>query len=79
MFRHRFDPSSLLAAVLFLAVACAYLTGKAPVWVAPGLVGALGVLFLFRVMFRSRRREPTDPRYTRWFDAQYGKKSDGPA
>jgi hypothetical protein len=72
VFRHRFDPSSLLAAVLFLAVAWTYLAGKVPVWVVPGLVGALGVLFLFRVMFRSRRREPTDPRYAWRLDTRYG-------
>ncbi|GAA4621597.1 hypothetical protein GCM10023196_010480 [Actinoallomurus vinaceus] len=73
MFRHRFDPSSLLAAALFLAVAYIYLAGSPPVWVAPGLVGALGVLALVRVMFRSRRREPTDPRNAWRLDARYGK------
>ncbi|MCO5999169.1 hypothetical protein [Actinoallomurus rhizosphaericola] len=58
MFRHRFDPSSLIAAVVFLGVAVCYLGGRPPVWVVPGVAVALGVMLVFRGIFRARRRDP---------------------
>jgi Flp pilus assembly protein TadB len=58
VFRHRFDPSSLVAAVVFLAVAVRYLAGAPPVWVVSGIAVALGVIVLLRAAFRARRREP---------------------
>ncbi|MFL6052947.1 MAG: hypothetical protein ACJ72W_08550 [Actinoallomurus sp.] len=58
MFRHRFDPSSLVAAVIFLGVAVRYLAGDPPVWVVPGIPVAIGVIVLMRVAFRARRRGP---------------------
>jgi hypothetical protein len=58
VFRHRFDPSSLISAVVFLGVAVRYLAGKPPVWVVPGIAVALAVIVLLRLVFRARRREP---------------------
>lgn len=58
MYRHRFDPSSLFAAVVFLGVAVRYLGGRPPVWAVPGVAVALGVVLLVRGVFRARRREP---------------------
>lgn len=60
MFRHRFDPSSLVAAVLFFGVAARYLIGGrfSSAWTVPGVLLVLGVVVLFRVVFRSRRRDP---------------------
>ncbi|MCO5969403.1 hypothetical protein [Actinoallomurus soli] len=58
MFRHRFDPSSLIAAVVFLGVAVCYLGGRPPVWAAPGVAVALGIVLVLRGLFRSRRHEP---------------------
>jgi hypothetical protein len=55
--RHRFDPSSLVAAVVFLGVAVRYLAGDPPVWVVPGIAVAVGVIVLLRVAFRTRRRQ----------------------
>lgn len=64
MRRHRFDPSSLLAGLLFLAVAVVYLaSGFGDRTVVPaGILGpamfiGLGVVGLVRVLTRSRRRE----------------------
>jgi TRAP-type C4-dicarboxylate transport system permease small subunit len=58
VFRHRFDPSSLVAAVIFLGVAWRYLGGDPPVWVVPGVAVALVVISVLRLLFRSRRPEP---------------------
>ncbi|GAA4606702.1 hypothetical protein GCM10023195_24540 [Actinoallomurus liliacearum] len=58
MSRHRFDLSSLIAAVVFLGIAMRYLAGSPPTWVLPGIPVALGVVLVFRVIFRARRREP---------------------
>ncbi len=64
MFRHRFDPSSLVAAVLFFAVAARYLVkgfGGPDVpflWAVPALVISLVLLSVTRLAFRARRREP---------------------
>lgn len=58
MFRHRFDPSSLVAGVVFLGVAVRYLDGRPPAWVVPGVAVALGVVLVLRGLFRARRREP---------------------
>ncbi|MBC6456948.1 hypothetical protein [Actinomadura sp. HBU206391] len=65
MRRHRFDPGSLLAGLLFLAVAGVYLAGgfgdhavvPAEILVPAVFIG-LGVVGLVRVLTRSRRREP---------------------
>lgn len=62
MFRHRFDPSSAVAALIFLGIAVRYLSeglGGPKVsyaWAVPGVLIALGVVALVRVMFRARRR-----------------------
>lgn len=64
MFRHRFDPSSLVAAVLFAGIAARYLIeglGGHPVsfgWAVPAVLAAVGAIYLLRMMFRSRRRDP---------------------
>lgn len=64
MFRHRFDPSSAVTAVLFLSVAARYLVaglGGPRVsygWAVPGVLTVLGVVGLVRTVFRARRREP---------------------
>ena len=64
MFRHRFDPSSVVAAVLFLGIAARYLDhgfGGKPItylWAIPAIAGGLFVLGALRLMFRSRRRSP---------------------
>ena len=63
MFRHRFDPSSLLAGVIFLGLALRYLVaglGGDPVpfvWATPAAIAALVVILLLRLMFHGRRRE----------------------
>jgi hypothetical protein len=56
--RHRFDPPSLFAAVVFLGVAWRYLGGNPPVWVVPGVVVALVLISVLRLLFRSRRPAP---------------------
>lgn len=62
MFRHRFDPSSLLAAALFLGIAGRYLVegfGGHRVsydWAIPAVVIAVALILLLRTVFRSRRR-----------------------
>jgi hypothetical protein len=63
--RHRFDPGSLLAGLLFLTVAGIYLaSGFADQTVVraeilgPAVFIGLGVVGLVRVLTRSRRRDP---------------------
>jgi ABC-type Fe3+ transport system permease subunit len=64
VFRHRFDPSSLVAAVLFFGIAARYLTeglGGRPVsfpWAVPAVVAAIALIALLRAVFQSRRRDP---------------------
>jgi hypothetical protein len=64
VFRHRFDPSSLVAAVLFFGIAARYLIegiGGHPVsfpWAVPAVLAAIGAIGLLRVVFQSRRRDP---------------------
>jgi hypothetical protein len=64
VFRHRFDPSSLVAAVLFFGIAARYLTegfGGRPVsfaWAVPAVGGAIALIVLLRAVFQSRRRDP---------------------
>jgi ABC-type phosphate transport system permease subunit len=61
VFRHRFDPSSAVAAAVFLAVAARYLAhgfGRAPIsflWAVPATVIGLVVIGALRIAFRSRR------------------------
>jgi hypothetical protein len=63
--RHRFDPGSLLAGLLFVTVAGIYLAGgfgdrtivRAEI-IGPAVFIGLGVVGLVRVLTRSRRREP---------------------
>ena len=65
MRRHRFDPGSLLAGLLFLTVAGVYLASgfgnrtvvRAEI-LGPAVFIGLGVVGLVRVLTRSRRREP---------------------
>jgi len=64
VFRHRFDPSSLVAGGLFLGIAARYLSegfGGHPVsfrWAVPAVLGAIGLIALLRIVFRSRRHDP---------------------
>jgi hypothetical protein len=64
VFRHRFDPSSAVAAVLFLGTAGRYLadglggTRVSFPWTVPLVIAGLVVMIVLRVVFRSRRREP---------------------
>jgi hypothetical protein len=64
VFRHRFDPSSAVAAVLFLGIAGRYLadglggTRVSFLWTVPLVIAGLVVMSVLRVVFRSRRREP---------------------
>lgn len=61
MFRHRFDPSSLVAGLVFLRIAVLYLTAALtghPVsylWTMPAVLAAIAVIIVFRLAFRSRR------------------------
>lgn len=63
MFRHRFDPSALVAALLFLTTAGRYLVegfGGRPVsfpWATPFVLAAIVLIVILRMIFRSRRRE----------------------
>ncbi len=64
MFRHRFDPSSLVAALLFIAIGARYLDHGANgtripyIWTVPAIITSLVLLGAVRLMFRARRREP---------------------
>lgn len=63
MFRHRFDPSSLVAAVLFLWIAGRYLVegfGGHRVsfpWATPFVIGTIVLILILRLIFRSRRSD----------------------
>jgi len=63
VFRHRFDPSALVAGLLFLTMAGRYLVegfGGHPVsfpWATPFALAAIVVIVILRMIFRSRRRE----------------------
>ncbi|MDN3357148.1 hypothetical protein [Actinomadura sp. DC4] len=62
MYRHKFDPSSLVAALVFLGVAIRYLvegTGGHRVsydWAMPSVLVSIGLIIVLRLVFRSRRR-----------------------
>jgi hypothetical protein len=64
VFRHRFDPSSPVAAMLFLGIAGRYLAegfGGPRVsydWAVPAVVVAVALICLLRLIFRSRRDQP---------------------
>jgi hypothetical protein len=64
VFRHRFDPAALVAGVLFLTIAVRYLVaglGGPEVtfpWAMPTVLGAVALITVLRVIFRSRRRDP---------------------
>ena len=64
MFRHRFDPSSFVAALIFLGVAARYLVegfGGQEVsfpWAVPSLAVSIAVIIVLRIAFRRRRRSP---------------------
>jgi hypothetical protein len=63
VFRHRFDPSSLIAAILFLGIASRYLiegfSGRQVSfpWAMPAVLAAIIVIILLRLIFHSRRDE----------------------
>jgi hypothetical protein len=64
VFRHRFDPSSAVAALIFLGVAVRYLVegfGGRQVsyaWAVPALVISIALIMVLRVVFHGRRRDP---------------------
>jgi hypothetical protein len=61
--RHKFDPSSLVAAILFLGIASRYLIegfGGRHVsfpWAMPAVLAAIAAIIVLRLVFRSRRDE----------------------
>lgn len=59
MFRHRFDPSSLIAGILFLGFGLHYLDegtgGHAVSYTAPATVAAIVVIVVLRRAYRRRR------------------------
>lgn len=61
MSRRRFDPSSLVAGVLFMAVAVRYLDaadgghGVGYVWAVPAALAVVVVVAVLRLVFRRRR------------------------
>jgi hypothetical protein len=63
VFRHRFDPSSLIAGILFLGIAGRYLiegfSGRhvSFPWTMPAALTAIVVIILLRLIFHSRRQE----------------------
>jgi hypothetical protein len=63
VFRHRFDPSSLIAGILFLGIAGRYLiegfSGRhvSFPWTMPAALTAIVVIMLLRLIFHSRRQE----------------------
>jgi uncharacterized membrane protein YtjA (UPF0391 family) len=64
VFRHRFDPSSAVAALIFLGVAVRYLVegfGGQEVsyaWAVRSLVISVALIILLRLVFHGRRRDP---------------------
>jgi hypothetical protein len=64
VFRHKFDLSSLAAAILFLTIAARYLVegfGGERVsfpWAMPSVLASIVLIVLLRLVFRSRRRDP---------------------
>jgi Na+/proline symporter len=62
VFRHRFDPSSVVAAVLFLGLAGLYLadgldrTRVSFLWAVPAVLAGLLLIGILRMASRSRRR-----------------------
>jgi len=64
VFRHRFDPSSVVAALIFLGVAVRYLVegfGGEKVsypWAVPALVVSIALIIILRLAFHGRRRDP---------------------
>jgi hypothetical protein len=63
VFRHRFDPSSVVAALIFLGFAVRYLVegfGGQKVsypWTMPSLVISIALILILRVAFHRRRRD----------------------
>jgi ABC-type Fe3+ transport system permease subunit len=61
--RHEFDPSSLIAGILFLGIASRYLiegfSGRhmSFPWAMPAVLTAIGLILLLRLIFHSRRQE----------------------
>jgi hypothetical protein len=61
VFRHRFDPSSLVAGILFLGIAARYLIegfgGQRVSYLGavPAVLATTVAILLFRMVFRSRR------------------------
>jgi hypothetical protein len=61
VFRHRFDPSSLVAGILFLGIAARYLIegfgGQHVSYLGavPAVLATVVAIMLLRVVFRSRR------------------------
>jgi hypothetical protein len=64
VFRHKFDPSSPVAGILFLGFALRYLNaglGGHPVpyiWTMPAALATIAIIILLRLLFLRRRREP---------------------
>ena len=64
MFRHKFDPSSIVAALVFLGVAVRYLVegfGGQKVsypWAVPSLAISIALIIVLRLVFHGRRRDP---------------------
>ena len=62
MFRHKFDPSSVIAALIFLGIAIRYLVegfggNRVPYSGAvPSIIIAIVLIIVLRCAFRSRRR-----------------------
>jgi hypothetical protein len=63
VFRHRFDPSSLIAGILFFGLAGRYLiegfSGRhmSFPWTMPAALTAIVLIILLRLIFHSRRGE----------------------
>ena len=63
MSRHRFDPSALVAGILFFGFALRYLNeglgGHAVpyAWTTPAAIGTIVVIALLRLVFHARRRK----------------------
>jgi hypothetical protein len=63
VYRHRFDPSSAIAALIFLGVAIRYLVegfGGHRVsysWAVPTVVASIALIMILRLVFHGRRRD----------------------